>query len=115
MQTADDHPVPQQPVVASLRQIEQHAQTVGRLSQQVDQAYGAARHVTLDADAYGVICAVIPLKLMPLQARIVEVMRLAATDLQAGSESLRVVAANYEVADVEAAARHEAIRRGIVG
>jgi hypothetical protein len=115
MQTADDRPVPQQPVVASLQQIEQHAQTVARLSQQADQAYGAARQVTLDAEAYGVICAVIPLKLMPLQARIVEVIRLAATDLQVGSDSLRVVAANYEIANVKAAARHEAIARGIVG
>jgi hypothetical protein len=114
MQTADDSPLPQQPVVASFQPIEQHAQTVARLSQQVDQACGAARHVTLGAEAYGVICAIIPLKLMPLQSRIAQVMRLAATELQATSDALRAVAANYEIADAEAAVRQEAITRGII-
>ncbi|MBV1852023.1 type VII secretion target [Catellatospora tritici] len=97
------------PVTAEPVQLDQHAQTVRRLADRVEHTYGAARQVTMDLDAYGRICAVIPLMLVPLQARITATLGVAAADLQLRSEALQGVAAAYEQADTTAAARHESI------
>ncbi|MEV4412926.1 type VII secretion target [Catellatospora sp. NPDC049609] len=111
--TDDRHAAPR--VAALLPQIREHARTVARLADRAEHAYGAARHVTLDADAYGVICAVLPLKLMPLQARIAAAMRAAAADLHGRGEALRTTAVTYEDTDLAASARTEAVAHGRPG
>ncbi|GIF98461.1 type VII secretion target [Catellatospora citrea] len=108
MPTADG---PDQFVTASLSQLAQHAQTLRGLADQAEQAFSAAKQVTLDREAYGLLCALIPAKLVPLQARIATTMQATATDLDRRADALYRVIAEYDQADRLAADRHQGLLR----
>lgn len=110
MLTADDGVRAGETVVAPAEQIVRHAQTVGRLAERAELAYGAARQVSLDVGAYGKICAFIPAHLNPMQERIAAIMLMSATALDAAGAALRSASALYESADVAVSGRVEAIR-----
>ncbi|WP_117210970.1 type VII secretion target [Allorhizocola rhizosphaerae] len=98
-------------VAAVPEQIEQHARTVDRLSERVTQAAHAGTHVSLDAAAYGQMCAFLPSLLSPLQERVVSVTRIASEALDQSAASLRTTAAAYVAVDGAAAGRIETAAR----
>ncbi|MDI1460615.1 type VII secretion target [Catellatospora sp. KI3] len=98
--------------VAQLAQILDHAAAVAGLADRAERACSAARHVTIDAEAYGVICAILPLRLMPLQSRIAATMRAAAADLRGRSEALQAAALTYEGTDLAVSTRTATVADG---
>jgi hypothetical protein len=66
--------------------VRQHAAGVDAIAADVEQARNAAGHVTMDTQAYGVLCQFLPALLMPVFA-------VAATSLDGSADALRETAA----------------------
>jgi hypothetical protein len=77
----------------------QHAGTVDKVADLVDQARAAAGAVRVGRDAYGVLCGLIPTLLDPVQESIVGALHGAVDSLRATAEDLRSTAHDYAGTD----------------
>ena len=93
------------PLVAVPEQIRRHGDTVSDVAERAEQAHAAARQVMLDHRAYGLMCAVMPLALRPLQREIAAAIRDASLSLRVTAQSLQTAAALTEDADAWASRR----------
>jgi hypothetical protein len=67
--------------------VRRHAATVDAIGADVDQARGAAGEVTMDTQAYGILCQFLPALLMPVFA-------VAASSLDGSADALHETAAD---------------------
>ncbi len=72
-------------------------------------AYGAARHVSMDGDAYGKACAFIPANLVPLQTRIAALMQMSAQHMESMGAALNSIGPTYQAADNRISAQLDAL------
>jgi hypothetical protein len=70
--------------------VRRHAATVDAIAADVEQARGAAGEVTMDTQAYGMLCQFLPALLMPVFA-------VAATSLDGSADALHETAAGLRV------------------
>jgi hypothetical protein len=70
--------------------VRRHAATVDAIAADVEQARGAAGEVTMDTQAYGMLCQFLPGLLMPVFA-------VAATTLDGSADGLRETASDLRV------------------
>ncbi|MEV7327600.1 type VII secretion target [Micromonospora sp. NPDC093244] len=82
-----------------------HARHTDRLADRVDTARRAGQHVQLDADAYGQLCAIMPILLDGLQRTLVAGIGVAAESARDTSDRLRVSADRYRASDARAEQR----------
>ena len=80
-----------------------HAGTVARIAADVDQARGAAAHVTMGREAYGVLCQFLPGMFEQTQSAAVDALRDTAAALDDTAAGLRAAARDYTHTDAAAA------------
>ncbi|WP_089153983.1 type VII secretion target [Micromonospora sp. NBS 11-29] len=80
-----------------------HAAHLDRCADSIDTAGQAARHVRLSADAYGQLCAVMPVLLDGLQRTLVDGVGAAAASVRDTADRVRSSAERYRAADDRAA------------
>ncbi|WP_327040931.1 ESX-1 secretion-associated protein [Micromonospora ureilytica] len=79
-----------------------HAAHIERNADGLDTARQAGQHVQLSADAYGQLCAIMPLLLDGLQRTLVDGIADAAGSVRDTSEKLRANADRYRASDASA-------------
>ncbi|MGC4857229.1 type VII secretion target [Micromonospora sp. DT4] len=79
-----------------------HATHLDRVSDRVDTARQAGQHVRLGADAYGRLCAVMPILLDGLQRTLVGGVSTAADSVRDTADWLCVSAERYRASDIRA-------------
>ncbi|RKN47724.1 type VII secretion target [Micromonospora endolithica] len=79
-----------------------HAARIDRSADDLDTARQAGQHVRLDTDAYGQLCAIMPLLLDGLQRTLVDGIGTAAGSVRDTAGRLRASAASYRASDVHA-------------
>ncbi|MEV1143934.1 type VII secretion target [Micromonospora sp. NPDC049799] len=79
-----------------------HATRLDRSADDLDTARQAGQHVRLGTDAYGQLCAIMPLLLDGLQRTLVEGIGTAVGSVRDTAGRLRTSAANYRASDVHA-------------
>jgi hypothetical protein len=82
-----------------------HAGEVDRIGDGLAVAARAGDIVRLDTTAYGQLCQVVPALLNELQRSMIDGMTTAAASAHDTADSLRLVAASYDLADGNAAGR----------
>ncbi|TNH24926.1 ESX-1 secretion-associated protein [Micromonospora orduensis] len=82
-----------------------HACHIDRLADRVDTARRAGQHVQLGADAYGQLCALMPVLLDGLQRTLVAGIGAAAESARDTSDRLRTGADRYRASDARAEQR----------
>ncbi|MER7165334.1 type VII secretion target [Micromonospora sp. NPDC000207] len=87
-----------------------HAGHLDRTAARLDTARAAGQHVRLGADAYGQLCAMMPVLLDGLQRTLVEGIDSAAAALRDTAGRVRTGADHYRAADARAAAQLDRIR-----
>ncbi|MGC4892914.1 type VII secretion target [Micromonospora sp. DT31] len=80
-----------------------HAAHLDRCADSIDTARQAGQHVRLSADAYGQLCAVMPVLLDGLQQILVDGVGAAATAVRDTAGTVRLSAERYRAADARAA------------
>ncbi|MGW5558196.1 type VII secretion target [Micromonospora sp. NPDC003944] len=79
-----------------------HAARLDHSAASLDTAQQAGRHVRLGADAYGQLCAMMPVLLDGLQRTLVDGIGAAAASIRDTSGRLRVGADRYRSSDAHA-------------
>ncbi|RQX18650.1 ESX-1 secretion-associated protein [Micromonospora ureilytica] len=79
-----------------------HAAHIERNADGLDTARQAGQHIQLSADAYGQLCAIMPLLLDGLQRTLVDGIADAAGSVRDTSEKLRANADRYRASDASA-------------
>ncbi|MEV4770455.1 type VII secretion target [Micromonospora humida] len=92
--------------------LNRHAAHLDRCADSLDTAGRAGRHVQLDADAYGQLCAIMPALLDGLQQTLIDGVGTAAGSVRDTAAKLRSSAAGYRAADTRAARHLDRIRDG---
>ncbi|MBM7084590.1 type VII secretion target [Micromonospora sp. WMMD734] len=92
--------------------LNRHAAHLDRCADSLDTAQGAGRHVRLDADAYGQLCAIMPALLDGLQQTLVDGVGTAAGSVRDTAAKLRSSAVGYRATDSRAARHLDRIRDG---
>ncbi|MEV4490176.1 type VII secretion target [Micromonospora coxensis] len=82
-----------------------HAARLDRRADSLDTARQAGQHVRLSGDAYGQLCAIMPLLLDGLQRTLVGGIDTAAHSVRDTAGKLRTGADNYRAADTRAEQR----------
>jgi uncharacterized protein YukE len=90
-----------------------HAARLDRSAGELDTAHQAGRHVRLGADAYGQLCAVMPLLLDGLQQTLVQGVDAAAGSVRDTAGRLRTSAEGYRAADARAEQSLRRVRGGL--
>ena len=85
--------------------VRQHAGSVDGIADDVDQARGAVGQVSMDTQAYGILCQFLPGLLSPLFALAESAMQGSAEALRETAANLRSVADRTESTDRAGAAR----------
>ncbi|MGC4806734.1 type VII secretion target [Micromonospora sp. DT233] len=89
-----------------------HAERVERSGASLDTARQAGQHVRLGADAYGQLCAVMPLLLDGLQQTLVQGIDAAAASVRDTAGRLRAGADGYRASDARAEQLLRRVRDG---
>ena len=92
-----------------------HAGTVEAIGGRVSTAAAAGAAVRAGSDAYGMLCAMVPVMLNGLQDALVDGIRSAADSLHDTGARLRTAAAEYDTTDRRRADAFNAIRGGRIG
>ncbi|RQX00043.1 type VII secretion target [Micromonospora inaquosa] len=79
-----------------------HAARLDRCADSLDTAQHAGQHVRLGADAYGQLCAMMPVLLDGLQQALVDGIGAAAVSVRDTAGNLRVGADRYRSSDAHA-------------
>ncbi|MEK8104906.1 type VII secretion target [Micromonospora sp. M12] len=79
-----------------------HAARLDRCAGSIDTAQQAGQHVRLGADAYGQLCAVMPVLLDGLQRTLVDGIGAAAASVRDTAEKVRTGADRYRSSDAHA-------------
>ncbi|MEU1884641.1 type VII secretion target [Micromonospora rifamycinica] len=87
-----------------------HAAHLDRCADSLDTARRAGQHVQLDADAYGQLCAIMPVLLADLQRTLVDGVGTAARSVRDTAGKLRSGADGYRAADARAARQLDRLR-----
>ena len=85
--------------------VRRHAATVDAIAADVEQARSAAGQVTMDTQAYGMLCQFLPGLLMPVFAVAVTTLDGSADGLHGTAADLRVTADRMDGTDQAAATR----------
>jgi hypothetical protein len=85
--------------------VRQHAATVDRVAESAGQARAAVREVTMDTQAYGLLCQFLPGLLAPLFGQAVEAMNGSVEALHETAAGLRSAADSTQATDGAAARR----------
>ncbi|MET7471639.1 type VII secretion target [Micromonospora sp. NPDC005686] len=80
-----------------------HAARLGRRAESIDTARQAGQHVRLSADAYGQLCAIMPVLLDGLQRSLTDGIGTAAASVRDTAGKLRSSAERYRASDSRAA------------
>ncbi|MER7418322.1 type VII secretion target [Micromonospora peucetia] len=88
-----------------------HAARLDQVAGRLDTTKGAGQHVRLGADAYGQLCALMPMLLDDLQHTLVDGIGRAAGSVRDTAERLRVGAERYRAADTRAEQLLNQVRR----
>lgn len=86
-----------------------HAASVDGIAADVEQARGAVRAVTMDAEAYGILCQFLPALLSPVFALAAEALGSSAEALHDTATNLRSTADQTEGTDQASARRMTAV------
>jgi hypothetical protein len=89
-----------------------HAGTVEAIGDRVSTAASAGTAVRAGSDAYGKLCAMVPIMVNALQDVLVDGIRSAAESLRDTGTRLRTTAAEYDTTDRRRADVFNAIRGG---
>ncbi|MEU7619235.1 type VII secretion target [Micromonospora rifamycinica] len=87
-----------------------HAAHLDRCADSLDTARRAGQHVQLDAEAYGQLCAIMPVLLAGLQQTLVDGIGTAAGSVRDTAGKLRSGADGYRAADARAARQLDRVR-----
>ncbi|WP_030490687.1 type VII secretion target [Micromonospora chokoriensis] len=79
-----------------------HAARLDRCASSLDTAQQAGQHVRLGTDAYGQLCAMMPMLLDGLQRTLVDGVAAAAESVRDTADKLRVGAHRYRSSDAHA-------------
>ncbi|MET8234239.1 type VII secretion target [Micromonospora sp. NPDC005298] len=82
-----------------------HAGHIDRIADRVDTARQAGQHVQVGADAYGQLCALMPVLVDDLQRTLVDGIGAAVGSARDTSHRLRVGADHYRASDARAEQR----------
>lgn len=82
-----------------------HAATVDAIGDQVATATGAATHIQLSNDAYGLLCQGFPLLMAPMTLLVIDALQHATTALHESASKLRDTADDYTTTDQAGADR----------
>ncbi|MGH8791270.1 MAG: type VII secretion target [Stackebrandtia sp.] len=82
------------------QELRDHADSVDDAAGVLEQALGASAHVAMGKDAYGALCAMLPLALDVGRVRFEEVLGLADDALDGTVDALRFSASGFEREDV---------------
>jgi excreted virulence factor EspC (type VII ESX diderm) len=85
--------------------VRRHAATVDAIAADVEQARGAAGEVTMDTQAYGILCQFLPGLLMPVFAVAVTTLDGSADGLHETAADLRATADQMDSTDQVGARR----------
>jgi hypothetical protein len=85
--------------------VRHHAATVDAIGADVEQARGAAGQVTMDTQAYGILCQFLPGLLMPVFAVAVTSLEGSAEALHETATGLRATADQMDTTDQGSARR----------
>ncbi|MEU1244062.1 type VII secretion target [Micromonospora parva] len=88
-----------------------HAARLDRCAGSLDTAHQAGQHVRLGADAYGQLCAMMPVLLDGLQQAVVDGIGAAATSVRDTAGRLRVGADRYRSSDAHAQHLLDSVRQ----
>ncbi|MFI7305869.1 type VII secretion target [Micromonospora aurantiaca] len=88
-----------------------HAAHLSRCADSIDTARQAGRHVRLSADAYGQLCAIMPVLLDGLQRTLTDGIGTAATSVRDTAGKLRSSAERYRASDAHAAHLLDRVRQ----
>ncbi|MEU7810227.1 type VII secretion target [Micromonospora chalcea] len=88
-----------------------HAANLARRADSIDTARQAGHQVRLGADAYGPLCAIMPVLLDGLQRTLTDGIGTAATSVRDTAEKVRVSAERYRASDTHAADMLNRIRQ----
>ncbi|MGV9766441.1 type VII secretion target [Micromonospora tulbaghiae] len=87
-----------------------HAAHLGRCADSIDTARQAGQHVRLSADAYGQLCAIMPVLLDGLQRTLTDGIGTAAASVRDTAGKVRASAERYRASDTHAADLLDRIR-----
>jgi|GEM_PF-6457037 len=79
--------------------IRQHASTVDGVVGQLDNAVAASQQVSLDNDAYGILCRPFAWMLDPVEQHGIDTLKKAVEAMRETAENLRATAADYQSTD----------------
>ncbi|MFF0658288.1 type VII secretion target [Micromonospora tulbaghiae] len=88
-----------------------HAAHLGRCADSIDTARHAGQHVRLSADAYGQLCAIMPVLLDGLQRTLTDGIGTAAASVRDTAEKVRSSAERYRASDARAAHLLDRVRQ----
>nr|WTA65011.1 ESX-1 secretion-associated protein [Micromonospora sp. NBC_00855] len=88
-----------------------HAARLDRCASGLDTAQQAGQHVRLSTDAYGQLCAMMPVLLDGLQRTLVDGIGAAAASVRDTAGKLRVGADRYRSSDAHAKKLLDGVRR----
>ena len=81
--------------------VTQHAGTVDAVADAVSTARSAVHEVTMDTQAYGLLCQFLPALLSPVFGLALDALHESIGSLQETADKLRMAASNTEVTDTE--------------
>ncbi|MEU8072322.1 type VII secretion target [Micromonospora sp. NPDC049151] len=88
-----------------------HAAHLGRHADSIDTARQAGQHVMLSADAYGQLCAIMPVLLDGLQRTLTDGIGTAAASVRDTADRVRTSAERYRASDARAAHLLDRVRQ----
>ncbi|MFG1716086.1 type VII secretion target [Micromonospora sp. NPDC049203] len=88
-----------------------HATHLGRRADSIDTARQAGEHVRLSADAYGQLCAIMPVLLDGLQRTLTDGIGTAAASVRDTADRVRSSAERYRDSDARAAHQLDRVRQ----
>ncbi|MEU1966392.1 type VII secretion target [Micromonospora sediminicola] len=88
-----------------------HAGHLHRCADRIDTARGAGQQVRLSADAYGQLCAIMPLLLDGLQRTLTDGIGTAAGSVRDTADKVRAGAERYRASDTHAAHLLDRVRQ----
>jgi hypothetical protein len=83
--------------------VRQHAGTVDAVADAVDTARGAVHEVTMDTQAYGVLCQFLPALLSPVFGMALDALQGSIGALEETADKLRAAASGTQATDTERA------------